>query len=404
MINLLVVDHVTKILGGAEVNLLQLLAQLDRRRFNPVVACVAPGVLAEQLQLQKIDCEYFTLDDVVAEYRLVNKKFSWQRALRSLAVLNRTARQLQEIAARRNSNLLLSITNKDHFLSGIAARRLGIPSLWWVNDIINAQLFNWPVRWSFALMARRYAEHLVTVSEQGRQALLNLSLAASRVETIYNGIDPDYYRRKPVPELRAAWNVPTNGTVVTILGRLTPWKGQDLFIAMAEKLIPQYPNAYFRIVGGVFNEDQTYVAELKARIARLNCGPHLQIMNFHEDVTAVYSASDILVHCSRNPEAFGRVLIEGMSCELPIVAAADGGVPEVIASGETGYLVATGDVDGYVKAVGSLLAQPSQAQAMGQRGRQRVLQEFTLRGTVTRFENRISQIVSIKRNTTERFY
>jgi glycosyltransferase involved in cell wall biosynthesis len=93
-----------------------------------------------------------------------------------------------------------------------------------------------------------------------------------------------------------------------------------------------------------------------------------------------------------------------MSCELPIVAAADGGVPEVIASGETGYLVATGDVDGYVKAVGSLLAQPSQAQAMGQRGRQRVLQEFTLRGTVTRFENRISQIVSIKRNTTERFY
>jgi glycosyltransferase involved in cell wall biosynthesis len=404
MINLLIVDHVTKILGGAEVNLLQLLTQLDQRRFNPVVACVAQGVLAEQLQLQGVDCEYFTLDEVVAEYRLVNKKFSWQRAIKSLGVLGQAARQLQEIATRRHSNLLLSITNKDHFLAGIAARRLGIPSLWWVNDIINAQLFNWPVRWGFALMAQRYAEHLVTVSEQGRQALINLTLSPTRIETIYNGINPEYYRRRPVPELRTAWNVPANGTVVTILGRVTPWKGQDIFIAMAERLMSQFPNAYFRIVGGVFNEDQAYVQALRERIDGLNCGNQLQIMDFHEDVTAVYSASDILVHCSRNPEAFGRVLIEGMSCELPVVAAADGGVKEVVTDGNTGYLVSPGDVTGYVTAVGNLLAQPEQAQAMGRRGRQRVLQEFTLQRTVRCFEERIVQLVDLANSTNIKSY
>jgi glycosyltransferase involved in cell wall biosynthesis len=86
---------------------------------------------------------------------------------------------------------------------------------------------------------------------------------------------------------------------------------------------------------------------------------------------------DILAHTSTAPEPFGRVLIEGMAMARPVIASADGGVPEIVLHGETGLLVPPGDVAALAESMVSLLQDPERAAALGRAGRQRVEAHFT---------------------------
>jgi glycosyltransferase involved in cell wall biosynthesis len=101
----------------------------------------------------------------------------------------------------------------------------------------------------------------------------------------------------------------------------------------------------------------------------------------------------MIVHCSLKPEAFGRVLIEAMACQSPVVAARDGGVEEIVKDGEHGYLVAPGDLPAYVKAISALLAAPERAMAIGRAGRDNVEMRFSLGRMVNQFENLIEKIL-----------
>lgn len=386
MVKLLCIDHVTKILGGAELNLLQLLDDLDRNRFSPMVACVKESVLANELDKRSVRQSYFELDQIVSEFRLVNRRFAFMRGVKSIGALQNTANQLAEIGKQEQTELFLSITNKDHFAAGIAARRLGIPSIWWINDIIAREFFSPIVMMAFSFMARRYASHLVTVSERGKEALISLGIKAKKITTIHNGIDANFYQRTNDLALRHQLGIPDDAFVVTTLGRITPWKGQRIFVQAAKALAKQRPNTYFLIIGGIFNEDQAYADSLKADIASANLGSRLQLVEFCKDVTQAYAASNLFVHCALKPEPFGRVLIEAMSSEVPVVGARDGGVKEIIKDGETGIFVTPGNVEEYINAMSSLIDNPQRTLAMGKRGREDVINRFSLKRTVSQFE------------------
>ncbi|MEW6732296.1 MAG: glycosyltransferase family 4 protein [Acidobacteriota bacterium] len=393
MINLLCVDHVTKILGGAELNLLQLLEHIDREQFNVQVACVADGVLDRELYARQLPRQHFQLSTVISEYRLVNRRLALGRALRAAAMLRGTTDQLITIAKQMQAQVLLSVTNKDHFAAGMAARRLKCPSVWWVNDIMSRAFFSPLVLSVFNLMARRYASRLVAVSQQVGRSLLDLGVPADRITTIYNGVDPQLYRRIDGTPLRRALGVPETAQVVTIIGRITPWKGHQIFIDAAAELLRQRDDIYFLVVGGVFNEDQAFAEQLQMRVKEAGLTNHLHFLAFRKDVAEVYSASDIVVHCSLKPEAFGRVLIEAMSCEVPVVAACSGGVEEIVVEGHHGYLVPIGDVRAYVAAIDALLADPLKARTFGRTGRDTVCARFTLDRMVNQFENLLTETV-----------
>lgn len=356
---ILFVDHVSRILGGAEVNLVELLGTPDSRPpWEVTVACDPEGPLGRALNAIGIDTLPFAFGTAVGQLRIVGRRFPLAGALRALRAL-RTARQdLRRTLERVRPHAVISCTNKDHFAAWPACRAAGIPSVWWVNDIVSADFFPWLARRAFIHQARRGAHRLVAVSDFAAGVLRAEGAPPARTVTIHNGIPIARYRSEGRGALRQRLGLATTEPVVGILGRFTPWKGQDLFIRVATEWIRSHPAGHFVLIGHAFNEDQPYEERLRALVNGSSMGARVHFVPFQKDVAAVLADLDVLVHASTKPEPFGRVIIEAMAAGTPVIAARAGGVPEIITDGENGLLATPGHAGEYLEHLQALLGDP----------------------------------------------
>jgi glycosyltransferase involved in cell wall biosynthesis len=127
-----------------------------------------------------------------------------------------------------------------------------------------------------------------------------------------------------------------------LVGRLSPWKGQELFLrAFAEAFPGGREQAV--IVGGALFGEEAYAAGIEALVTSLGLGDRVRLTGHVDDVEAELASLDVLVHASLIPEPFGMVVIEGMAAGLAVVAADAGGPAEVVADGVDGILYRMGD-------------------------------------------------------------
>ncbi|NLG29418.1 MAG: oligosaccharide flippase family protein, partial [Chloroflexi bacterium] len=351
-VSVLFVDH-AEALGGAEHSLLLLLAHLDRARFRPVLAC-NPGRLAEEAR---------ALDVQVAEVAMPRL----QRELRGPVRLARGVRDLVRVLQNERIEVVYCNTVRSSVYAALAAQIAGRPLLWQVHDILRPSVY---LGW----MARR-AERVVAVSEAAAAPLRSALPSQLPVVVIPNSVElaPCARRGEGRERVRQLWGVSADAPVIGLVGRLEPWKGQADFVRSMAIVSAHWPAARFVIVGGaIFGEREAYRRELEQLVDELGLNETLVLAGHQDDVAGVYAALDLLVHCSAEPEPFGRVLIEGMAAELPAVAYAAGGVVEIVVHGETGLLVPFRDTRALAEAVLTLLRSPEVARRMGAAGRQRV--------------------------------
>jgi glycosyltransferase involved in cell wall biosynthesis len=329
-IRVLLVDHVSKVLGGAEVNILELLAHPGvREHWDVTVACAPDSPLARAIDPLGWPRRDHAFAPALNELRVVGRRFNPMAKLRAW-----------------------------HFAAGAAALALSIPSAWWVNDILSSDFFGWPVRRAFVSRARRLQPHLAAVSEFGRAALLKEGVPASAVRTVHNGIPLDRYQRDAKRPLRAFLKVAEDVPLVGIVGRLTPWKGQDIFLRIAQQWAQQGRPGHFAIIGGAFNEDAPFEAHLHDFVRLHGLTDRVHFVPFQPNIVSTISSLDALIHASTKPEPFGRVLIEAMAVGVPVIGARAGGVPEIITDDVDGALVPAGDVAGYVRTLTRLFSDP----------------------------------------------
>jgi glycosyltransferase involved in cell wall biosynthesis len=173
---------------------------------------------------------------------------------------------------------------------------------------------------------------------------------------------------------------------IGLVGRITPWKGQDIFIKAAALLKQKHPEAKFEIIGAPLFSERAYEAELRRLCDELNVTDTVEFAGFVEKVPARIAELDIVVHASITGEPFGQVIIEGMAEQKPVVATNGGGVPEIVQDGITGLLVPMGDALRMAEAIDYLLTHPDEATMMGVRGRERVQTHFTIQKTARMVE------------------
>ncbi len=388
----LFVDHVSRILGGAEVNLVELLGSPGRRPdWEVAVACHPQGRLHEALGSADVTRHPFGFGDAVSTLRVVGRKFPLAGALRGLRALQRARADLSSLVAAVRPDAVVSCTNKDHFAAWPAARRAGIPSIWWVNDILSADFFSWAPRRAFCHQARRGANRLIVVSDFARRALLDQSLPPDRVVTIHNGIPLEHYEPKPRGTLRGMLNLADDEPLVGILGRFTPWKGQELFLRLAEAWCRTSARGQFALIGHAFNEDQAFEQQLREFTAIRGLRERIHFVPFQRDVAATLSDLDLLVHASLKPEPFGRVIIEAMAAGTPVLAARGGGVPEIIGHEQNGLLATPGDLADYLAQLQRALGSPSLRDRLRRAGRETVEARFGLDRVRTDFESLLSR-------------
>jgi glycosyltransferase involved in cell wall biosynthesis len=214
-----------------------------------------------------------------------------------------------------------------------------------------------------------------------------------RVRVIYRGVDVERFARAAVsPErvtaLRAAWGVASETRVVLQVARLTRWKGQDIVIAAAARLLKQADMADVAVVlAGDAQGRHDYERELREMIADAGLTDRIKLVGHVEDVPAACRAATLVVVASREAEAFGRASAEAQAAERPVIVADRGALPETLrpagrvgAEEATGWLVAPDNPDALAACLATALRLPPETLAqMGARGRAHVCRCFTTR-------------------------
>lgn len=140
---------------------------------------------------------------------------------------------------------------------------------------------------------------------------------------------------------RAELGLPREGMVVGVVGRVEPDKGADDALSAFLTLRAAVPDAAIAFLGPVDAQDP-WIIRLRLRAATLGLSESIRFLGERAEASTLLRAFDLVLHASRH-EALPRVLIEALFAQIPVVAVAVGGVPEVIVSGETGLLVPPGD-------------------------------------------------------------
>jgi glycosyltransferase involved in cell wall biosynthesis len=125
---------------------------------------------------------------------------------------------------------------------------------------------------------------------------------------------------------------------VGIVGRIAPWKGQDVFLDAFARAYPDGDERAVVVGSPMFGEDD-YLAGLHAQADRLGLDGRVEFTGFVEDVNGVLADLDVLVHASVTAEPFGQVVIEGLAAGVPVIAADDGGPAEILHDGVDGLAV-----------------------------------------------------------------
>lgn len=172
---------------------------------------------------------------------------------------------------------------------------------------------------------------------------------------------------------------------IGLIGRISPWKGQHIFIQAAAMIRDEFPNVQFQIIGAPLFSETEYESQVK-HLAREHLGEQVEFTGFVNDVQSVLAKLHIVVHASTVGEPFGQVVIEGMAAGKPVIATNGGGIPEIVVDGVTGLLVKMNDAGALADAMASLLHDPKKAQAMGKQGRERVLNLFAIERTAKAVE------------------
>jgi glycosyltransferase involved in cell wall biosynthesis len=222
-----------------------------------------------------------------------------------------------------------------------------------------------------ALAARTDA--LIAVAPWVRDELLAMGIGDERRwHVVPVGVDLDAIAGTTIDraQARRRLDLPPNGPVVTMAGRLTAIKDHATFFRAARAVLASHPDATFVVAGdGPMRED----LELDARAA---LGAAVRFTGWVSDLPALYAASDIVVLTSRS-EGTPIALIEASAAGRPVVATDVGGVREVVRWGVTGDLVKAGDHRGVAEAVDALLREPARAAAYGAAGPGHVIARFS---------------------------
>ncbi|MFZ2488457.1 MAG: glycosyltransferase family 4 protein [Anaerolineae bacterium] len=205
----------------------------------------------------------------------------------------------------------------------------------------------------------------------------------------------DYIASDAPAELRAALGIPADAPLLTMAGRISPWKGQHVFVQALARVRAQVPAARGLIVGLAEEADGPgYAARVRAQADTLGLHDALHFTGFRRDIPAVFAASDVVVHSSVKPEPFGRVIIEGMAAGRATVATALGGTAEIITNGVDGLLVPADDSAALADALVRLLADPVERARLGAAARQTVEERYQVQTHVQAMLNFYARVLA----------
>lgn len=377
-IRVVFVNHTAE-LGGGEIALLELIRHLDRSRVEPVVVLFGDGPL---VALLREVAEVYVLS-LSTEVLKANKDRLGTRSLVQGGAVVAGARfvfRLQGLLRLLRPDIVYTNSLKADVLGGVAGRLAGLPVIWHVRDRIEADYLPQRVVSVFRAMARWIPRSIVANSAATLATLQLGGAAACCARVVHDGVDPAKYQMRATRGTRAT-------VTVGLIGRISPWKGQDVFLEAVRLLNGAYPCARFEVIGVATFGEVGYEQRLHQMQQEPSLRDIVRFTGFEANIPERLGRIDIVVHASTLAEPFGQVIIEGMAAGRPVIATHGGGVPEIMVDGVTGILIPMCDAQALADAMAQLLEDADLRQTMGSAGRAHVMQDFTIQATAKTVEN-----------------
>ena len=202
---------------------------------------------------------------------------------------------------------------------------------------------------------------------------------------IFRGINVDYFdptTKLEIDEkkLLKDWEINKEKKIILMPGRLTPWKGQELFIEAINLVnIELGYEAFHAVILGNDQGRDIYKEKLIKLVKKYNLVNQIKFIDNCKDMALAYNVSDIIVSASIEPEAFGRVAVEAQSMEKLIIASNIGGSNETIVNGKTGLLFESGDASSLSKKIiQAITMDETLLKLMGKDGRKNIIKKFNV--------------------------
>lgn len=409
-------DHTAR-MGGGEISLFNLVTHVDRSKIEPVVVLASDGELRDRLRAAGVEVHVLSLDESVTEVRKDTLSSTKAVSFAQVSQIVRYIWRLRGFMRARGAEIVHANSLKADLIAAVAARLCGVPVIWHVRDRI-ADDYLPPLATRIFRLLCRVLPNFVIVNSNATLATLEIP-RQKRARVIYNGVvhdglPPEEFEEDPTL-LRGRIQQGAHGALVMapkpevndrelligLVGRISPWKGQDIFLRAAAEVIKKFPNTRFQIIGSAMFGEEDYEREIHQICDDLELNDYVEWTGFRRDVPQLISKLDLLVHASKTGEPFGQVVVEAMMAGKPVIATAGGGIPEIVLDGQTGYLVPMNDAPAMADAIIRMLEDPTSARKMGERGRKRAGEHFAIGRTANKI-SRVYDHLLVDRNNWRR--
>ena len=209
--------------------------------------------------------------------------------------------------------------------------------------------------------------------------------AKKKLLVIFRGINVDYF--DPTTKLDSdekkllkKWQIEKDKKIILLPGRLTGWKGQEVFIEAINLVnIELGYEAFYAVILGSDQGRDLYKKKLIRLTEQHRLNNQVKFIDHCNDMALAYKVSDIVISASIEPEAFGRVAVEAQSMEKPIIASDIGGSNETIIDEKTGFLFESNNAKSLSKKILKVLSMDETSlQSIGKEGRKNIIQKFNV--------------------------
>ena len=364
--------------GGSERNISQLLAGIDKDRFELYVACLTSIKLAENVR-----------DPSAPIIDLHGDGIYTLGGLKNLALLRRLVHE-------KKISLILTYHESSDFYG------LALSHLCRIPVICSRRDMGFKTRRRHRLAYRlvgRYFNSVIAVSDAVKKEVVKRHwFPENRIVTIYNAISANEYgKTNDGIAIRAKMGINPNRPIVGVVANIRRVKGHQYFVQAASIIHKRHPEVEFLVIGYDMIKDGYSIPQLKQHGEQVGISQNLHFIGGRTKIASLVSLFDVAVLPSLS-EGFSNVILEYMASSKPVVATNVGGNPEIVVHGETGLLVPPADSDALASAILSILEDKDMESKFGMAGRKRVEERFNLDVMLRNYENLFEEVINSRAN------
>ncbi len=346
--------------GGAETKLLELVQNMDARRFDTTVISLGLGNEIKD-RFQQLDCRVLT----------------FQRQHRfDFGLMKRLKKFIQD----ENIDIVMTTLFYADVLGAMVGHKAGAKGVFSWETISSPKWLKPHRLWGYRYAIRR-ADKVISVSQATADWLVaKRKVPREKIEIIPYGVNLNEFKSEPLTIKRQDVGIPENHIVVGQVSRLDEQKGHRYLIEAAQRIVRKNENVTFVLVG-----DGPKRTEIEQEIEEKRLTHHFVLLGFRRDVPGLLRLFDIFTLPSLY-EGLPNVVLEAMASGLPVVATPVDGTKEAVVNQETGLFVPVKDPEILANTLVELINNPEKRKSFGKAGRQRVEEKFSLRHQVRKFE------------------